>query len=152
MIGQRILMKRFLLRSWLGAIGSRSAICLFFGAILFMSACATRPSHDELEMQWGRYYFDTQQYTLALKMLEPLAARGNPEAQYAMGYMYYYGLGTHLDTQTAKVWFHMAAVQGCVKAMHALEMMPPPPKEPPLWIRDHDPKGYIFKQPNNNYY
>lgn len=50
--------------------------------------------------------------TAALKVFRPLAAKGNAEAQYYLGYMYQSGTGVPMDKKTALQWYNRAAAQG----------------------------------------
>lgn len=64
-----------------------------------------------------------QKYNCSLSKIETAAERGDPDAQYALGYMYYYGVGTVRDTQAAKLWISRAAAQGqplAIRARHIL--------------------------------
>lgn len=69
----------------------------------------------------GRSSFIEGNYYQAFKQLYPAAQGGNPDAQYAVGYMYYYGLGTSQDRQTAIAWMQRAANQGQAQAINAVE-------------------------------
>jgi hypothetical protein len=48
-------------------------------------------------------------YARAFEKLWMPAHSGNPRAQYALGYLYYYGLGTVRDEDFARLWFKRAA-------------------------------------------
>ncbi len=64
-----------------------------------------------------------QKYDCSLSRIESAAGRGDPDAQYALGYMYFYGIGTVRDTTAAKLWIRRAAAQGqplAIKATHIL--------------------------------
>lgn len=53
-----------------------------------------------------------QKYGCSLSRINKAAENGDPDAQYALGYMYYYGVGTVRDKQTAELWIKRAAAQG----------------------------------------
>jgi TPR repeat protein len=72
------------------------------------------------ELQQGKRYFDDGYYKRAMRELWPLAADGRAEAQYAIGYMYYYGLGVAQDTDTGYFWIKRAADKGYPPAIKAL--------------------------------
>lgn len=72
------------------------------------------------QFQTGRDSFIEGDYHQAFRRLEPLAQQGNSEAQYAIGYMYFYGLGTIQDQQLATQWIQAAARQGQPQAKQAL--------------------------------
>ena len=46
-----------------------------------------------------------------------------PEAQYAVAYQYYYGLGTKVNEERAVVWLRRAAKQRLLKARYALQVI-----------------------------
>ncbi len=64
-----------------------------------------------------------RKYDCSLKRVETAAEHGDPDAEYALGYMYFYGIGTVRDTEAAKLWIQRAAAQGqplAIKAKHIL--------------------------------
>lgn len=67
--------------------------------------------------------FDKHDYQTAFKKLQAPAKAGNPNAQYALGYLYYYGQGTTTNRSKAKYWFQQAAKKGQAKAQNALKTM-----------------------------
>jgi len=48
-------------------------------------------------------------YKLALKLYEPEALKGSPEAQYMLGTMYHYGEGVNVDYNLAFKWYKESA-------------------------------------------
>lgn len=60
----------------------------------------------------GKRFFEEGFYKRALHELLPFAADGDPEAQYAVGYMYYYGYGAAQDTEVGYFWINRSARQG----------------------------------------
>lgn len=74
-------------------------------------------------LEQGKQSFKTGNYAAAYHELLPLAARGNPDAQYAIGYMYYYGKGVDQNKQLARHWLSRAASQGQPNAQAALDQM-----------------------------
>jgi len=53
-----------------------------------------------------------QKYDCSVSRIRQAANRGDPDAQYALAYIYYYGIGTAQDKQAAKLWMNRAAAQG----------------------------------------
>jgi TPR repeat protein len=51
-------------------------------------------------------------YTMALRLAEPLADKGDAEAQYNLGFMYAVGQGVRQDFVRAYMWLDLAAAQG----------------------------------------
>lgn len=98
-----------------------------------LTACmAARPKNDPVNpsvrmtpgemshLQQGQRYFETGFYKHAMKELLPLACDGIPEAQYAVGYMYYYGYGVAQDTEVGHFWIERSASKGYEPAIVAL--------------------------------
>ncbi len=71
----------------------------------------------------GRENFLAGNYSQAFSQLISAAQMGNPNAQYAIGYMYYYGLGIVPDRQVAMVWIQRAANQGQPQAIQVLDSL-----------------------------
>jgi DamX protein len=69
----------------------------------------------------GNVYLE--KYHCSLEEVQQAALAGNPDAQYALGYMYYYGIGTVHDQQTAALWIQRAASQGEPLAEQAQQMI-----------------------------
>lgn len=61
-----------------------------------------------------------QKYRCSFVQVEQAARSGDPDAQYALGYLYYYGIGTTQDRQTGLLWIRKAAAQGQTVAQEAL--------------------------------
>lgn len=72
-------------------------------------------------LEQGKSFFDQGYYKKAMRQLLPLACDGVPDAQYAVGYMYYYGMGVTQDTDVGYFWIKRAAEHRYVTAMKALE-------------------------------
>lgn len=67
----------------------------------------------------GMRCFQNQNYRMAFLKLKPAAYKGQPDAQYAVGYMYYYGQGIVEDRKKAWYWIHRAALAGQPDAIQA---------------------------------
>src|SRR3990167_5075516 len=61
------------------------------------------------ELEQGKRLFQDGYYKRAMQQLLPIAVDGNAEAQYAVGYMYYYGYGTTQDTASGDFWIRRSA-------------------------------------------
>ena len=70
--------------------------------------------------------FRAGEYSKALSQLTFLAINDDREAQYALGYMYYYGLGTTENIDIARGWFRESAAAGFKQAEQALKQIDPP--------------------------
>jgi TPR repeat protein len=75
------------------------------------------------ELAQGKRLFQDGYYKKAMEQLLPLAAEGNMEAQYAVGYMYYYGYGTTQDTTSGIFWIQRSANQHFEPAIKALTIV-----------------------------
>lgn len=71
----------------------------------------------------GKQNFAEHHYNHAFHQLMPVAKYGNADAQYAIGYMYFYGKGIVEDRNAAEYWMAKAADQGQVLAQRALVMI-----------------------------
>jgi TPR repeat protein len=116
-------------------------IRLFLLCLLSFSlfACATQLSQTVKmtpaqisHLQQGKRFFDDGYYKRAMQELLPLACDGNPDAQYGVGYMYYYGLGVAQDTEVGYFWIQRAANQRYITSIKALERIDSKSKEHPL--------------------
>lgn len=92
-------------------------------ASLFLGACASTQQSQQLEM--GKLTFQSGDYKTAFKTLLPLAADGKPDAQYAVGYMYYYGYGVAMDPTSGEFWMRRAAKQHFGPALIAMKTIDP---------------------------
>lgn len=71
----------------------------------------------------GKAYFEAGRYREAFHRLLPVAAVGRKEAEYAVGYMYYYGYGTQQDAESGIFWITKSADQHYSPAVQALKMI-----------------------------
>lgn len=92
-------------------------ISLFFLCII-LSDCVKNNDLDE-----GIHQFQLQNYREAFIRLKPLADHGQPDAEYAIGYMYYYGEGVTEDRRRAWYWINHAAKKGQVDAIRAVKLL-----------------------------
>lgn len=66
----------------------------------------------------------SHRYPLTAQPVKAHAQAGDPDAQYAWGYMLYYGKsGIAQNKQEAMLWFHKAASKGQPQAIQALEII-----------------------------
>ncbi|MBA2711380.1 MAG: sel1 repeat family protein [Tatlockia sp.] len=82
------------------------------------AACVYRSHLTE-----GINCFKIQNYREAFIHLKPEADKGQPDAQYAVGYMYYYGRGVAEDRRKACIWIKSAAAKGQPDAIRALKII-----------------------------
>jgi TPR repeat protein len=67
--------------------------------------------------------YDRADYATALKEWQPIAERGDPNAQYNLGLMFALGHGVPKDYQKAADWYRKAAEQGVAAAQYNLGVM-----------------------------
>lgn len=67
--------------------------------------------------------FRSQSYRDAFIRLKPEAEKGQPDAQYAVGYMYYYGQGVVENRAKAWYWITKAARAGQPEAIQAAQAL-----------------------------
>lgn len=96
---------------------SKLLIILIF--IPMVVACISRT----FNLHEGIQSFKAQDYRRAFIRLKPEAAKGQPDAQYAIGYMYYYGQGVVEDRKKAWYWINMAAEAGQPDALAATKIL-----------------------------
>ncbi|MDF3054233.1 MAG: hypothetical protein K0Q74_140 [Gammaproteobacteria bacterium] len=88
-------------------------LVLSFCLLVSAAASAIEPTEVQLDK-------------LSPEQLRQAAEAGDPDAQYALGYMYYYGSnGVSQDTRQAMNWIKRASVQGQKQATKALALMQP---------------------------
>lgn len=88
---------------------------------IFLPACASGRMAQQLE--GGKAAFQAAEFKSAFRQLLPLAAEGNSDAQYAVGYMYYYGYGVPRDEMSGLFWMTKSAEKGNPAAIKALNMI-----------------------------
>lgn len=88
---------------------------------LFLSSCSTYRQYGAFEA--AQHSFEVGYYHKSFEQLwEPVASL-DPRAMYAMGYMYYYGIGTNKDEDIGLSLIRAAAVRHCPSAVIALKMI-----------------------------
>jgi len=99
---------------------------------IILSACVAPARQDHAVtnspatlsyLEQGKRYFDSGYFKSAMQTLLPLACDGNAEAQYAVGYMYYYGYGAAQDTDVGYFWINRSAEQHFEPAIKALDLI-----------------------------
>jgi hypothetical protein len=88
---------------------------------LMLQACASGRMAQELEQ--GKIDFTAGNYHEAFHQLYPLAIDGDAQAQYAVGFMYYYGYGVARDTEAGICWMTKSANKCFIPAKKALALL-----------------------------
>ena len=94
------------------------AVFIILTCLVGLTAC-----FHQLNMQKGMVDFKLNDFRDAFVRLLPEAERGNADAQYAVGYMYYYGKGVYEDRDKATYWIQRAASQRQPLAVAALSAL-----------------------------
>lgn len=82
---------------------------------------AVKAPASECEIRGGEYTsYDRANFATALKIWQPLAESGDPEAQTYVGEIYEKGLGTSPQPDLAAIWYRRAAEQGSSRAQISL--------------------------------
>jgi len=84
---------------------------VFALVISFASSSAMAASFDD-----GVVAFIKGDSATAIKIWQPLAEKGNADAQYHLGYMFQTGTGVKKDNEKAHFWYTKAAQNGHGKA------------------------------------
>ena len=95
----------------------RYFVSIFFALIL--TGCI----NNRYNLNEGITSFKIQNYRAAFIRLLPEAENGQPDAEYAVGYMYYYGQGVVENRQKACFWINKAAAAGQPDAVAAVKML-----------------------------
>ncbi len=113
--------------------GVMKCIALFFRVFLVLcvvgvlAACARQSGaaskNDQLLAKECQKNVFLQKYNCSLASVQDSAMQNDADAQYALGYMYYYGVGTTQDQQTAMNWINKAAAQGQPQAVQAAKLL-----------------------------
>lgn len=98
---------------------------LFLASLMLFTlvACVTDGQSSGDALTSGQKAFKSGDYKTAYQQLYPLANNGQPDAQYAVGYMTYYGKGTVKNEQVGEAWIREAAVNGQSQAEQALGLL-----------------------------
>jgi TPR repeat protein len=89
--------------------------------MLALTACANNIAQQHYLL--GQQYYRAQNYGDAFNEISKAAKQGNADAQYALGYMYFNGVGTAVDNQTGLFWIKQAANQNQPQALKALNLL-----------------------------
>ena len=97
------------------------------GVVLFKIVCLlsllTGCVANGINLREGIRDFQVQNYRQSFIRLIPEAQKGQPDAQYAVGYMYYYGQGVVEDRKQAWYWITRAAKAGQTDAQSAVKIL-----------------------------
>jgi uncharacterized protein len=95
-------------------------VAKLIGAIILLFTLTGTASAGPLEV--AREAAARHDYATALRLIRPLADRGDAAAQYELGDMYYLGKGVPQAKAEAAKWYQRAALQGQPDAQHMLAL------------------------------
>ncbi len=96
----------------------RKSALLLLASVLLTSGCHTVTTKQEIV-----YNYSQGDYLKAYRGANNLANTGDPVAQYATGYMLFYGVGTARDKDRARYYIRQSANRGYPPAVAALKMI-----------------------------
>lgn len=105
--------------------------------LLTLSLSGCHAIHHAEQFRQGKEYFLRGDFKKSFHCLLPVAYYGKPAAQYAVGYMYFYGYGIYSDEESGMFWMNLAASRCYLPAMEALSL---------LQRRDLTCKGFFHSQ------
>ncbi len=117
----------------------RQCLSMIVTCFMLISCAGPRMAQD---MQAGKASFENGYYKEAFRQLLPLAVKGKPEAQYAVGYMYYYGYGVPEDDESGLFWMTKAAEQNYPPAIRALQLIQHPTAASQSIVPSRQPSVY----------
>ncbi len=100
--------------------GSLSALLPSCASVRGQNGQSTLAAED-YTFEKAKALYHKGNYSQAAVILKQLADKGDPAAQYALGYLYYYGQGVEQNTGVALDWFKLSAAKGFSKAIEALQ-------------------------------
>ena len=88
-------------------------LCAFYLMVGYGAAKKEACSEDRL----------LQKYDCSLVKIKAAAKEGNSSAEYALGYIYFYGITVRRNPQLAKLWILRAAAKGHPLALKAKQLL-----------------------------
>lgn len=93
------------------------AIC-----IVVITAC-TPPKRANRQLETAKMLFKERDYSGAAEYLKPLAEQGDADAEYALGYLYFYGKGVPQNVLKGRELIQSAAKKNQANALKAIDVM-----------------------------
>jgi len=86
-----------------------------------IAGCVSKKENPQIEI--AKLDYIRQDYEAAAMHLWPLVQQGDPDAEYALGYLYFYGKGVPQDVLKGRELIQRAAEKSNVQALKAIDMM-----------------------------
>ena len=122
--------------------------------LLVLFACATGPAVAG-PIEDGLAAYRSEDYETALRLLRPLAEKGDAAAQWGLGAMYANGLGVPFDGEAGVAWLRKSAGQSFAEAEFSLGVLyengfgvPQSNQEAAGWYRKAADQGHPAAQYN----
>lgn len=99
-----------------------SSLCV----LVFLSGCSHMKEEGSQSFKGSMACANNKflkKYNCSLSRIEAAAQNGDADAEYALGYMYFYGIGTVRDPKAARLWINRAAAQGQPLAIKASRIL-----------------------------
>lgn len=93
---------------------------LVFGMALLNTGCLKHINRNMTHYE-AKTSYKSGDYARSFRLTEALAYKGEPQAIYALGYMYYYGLGAPMNKPLGLAWIEEAARKDYKPAVLAIE-------------------------------
>ena len=87
------------------------------------TAASFKRSHSEQVFRSGLAAYNVGNYADAMRLWSTVAGKGNVNAQTAIGYLYFAGLGVAQSVERARSWYAIAATQGEPNAQYHMGLI-----------------------------
>lgn len=107
---------------------------------LALASCASNTQKQQAQQNYaqGKSAYLSENYDASFQEIQKAAYAGDPDAEYALGYLYYYGKGVNQDSKVANYWIRKAAGQGQTQAISALALLRGDQKHNPAQVHTGD--------------
>jgi len=92
-------------------------------SVFTVASCANSNSNQLNQTKNSASAESSSKYSLKYDEVHYAAEDGNADAQYALGYMYFYGKNVPRDKEKAKFWIQKAAAKNHPQAVKALDLL-----------------------------
>ncbi len=114
-----------------GILSSIKAVSCLLVIVVALSGCsgtaevkpATNNAGQSAQFMKAKAAYLAFDFAVAFPLMLKEAGIGNQDAQYAVGYMYFYGQGVGVNYEESLKWIRKAAEQGNSKAFKALAIV-----------------------------
>lgn len=95
--------------------------CLLISLLLTIVGCMQINKNLTIEEAKRNYYEGN--HARAFRLTEALATKGDVKSKYALGYMYFYGIGAPQNKPLGAAWIKQAANDGYPPAIEAFSIL-----------------------------